>query len=1083
MSPRARIDAWKNWSAVSSHCDAASSARPLTRSRSSQARRARLLAPRYIDARARLTRRALSLPLNVTIETTAALSVALERSSPAARAAALRTTLLAMALALVAPSCDNPACVFGGTCNPDDIAGGANPPTTPANHTWLRDGAPTVTSAFPSGPNASLESPLALIFSESMAGSTLGQGALELVSDDSPVPIPVAASSLIGDGRVWVGAAGLALQASTEYRLRVAENRTPTDLQGAALLLSEERVLGTFTTAASSPITPRVLATYPADNATGQSATGELVVIFDRPMNPLTVNLLSFRVLVNGVAPTNNPTLSALQIAGAAQDTRVWRYRTLDAQLAPVALPNSAAIDVQLSTSGAAIQPAVGTTSLPQTVFEYTTAPFGAPRVAQITSLPADAIGADNLDGSSPLEIALDLTGAVVGDTLRIYVFGRTRDAEPKPLLLARSATLTASLLDEQLQIATIGEAQIDLASATAPVTVRLAEEQFQIAFALQRGTVSSPVRLMDVDDQASGVQGPVLDVTPPQLLALGGSGQVTATFTTDQRDFTLVGRANESIRACEVSIAGLGDNGLTPRTAVANVQGLFVAKPVAAGLIDPALYPLAVQAWIFDRALNRSVASIQTAARQVGAIGPGQAVPGAPQVAVEVRDAQTLVPVVGARVITHEDQAGTVALVAFTTTDSNGLATLNVSALGEALVTVEATGYDLVTVHGVRSSRVSLLVSPTTGSTTVLAGALTSSISTVASLDGFAADTRLSDGAERTIDIAPCTPVGTTQTCAFGPSPIQVGVLGAVTAFAVDTPATAFNFSAQSFMRGFAMQSPLAPAASGAAATASLTLTRLLDDPAVGAEERALGGPPTQLDASTLTGVQLTLADGEPRVSLQSTTPGLPGPVTVGLGVALDATGTPNDLWELRSAFPGDADPTSGKYPGDEVGALYERGSLTGDLYLRAELRDQLGARSVLRTPVAAVAGVIVPPDAANVLAPTLGSTTAGASYDVVFSDCLPNGGDPGLFRVTLVGANARRWVIWRLDGNLGTHSAHVPAIAVAGGAPLPPGAVAVSVRAYAYPTFDSSAFLFADLELRARTISDSAPVVFAQP
>lgn len=1018
----------------------------------------------------------------MTTADTAAQPLSWNRSSPSGGAAVLRKALLAVSLALLAPGCDNPACVFGGTCDPNGGSDSPNPPTTPANHAWLRDGAPTVSSAFPSGPNASLESPLVLIFSESMAASTLAQGALELISDDSPAPIPVAVSSLIGDGRVWVGAPTLALEASTEYRLRVAQNRTPTDLQGFPLALTEERVLATFTTAASTPATPRVLATFPADNATGQSATGELVVVFDRPMNPLTVNLATFRVRVNGAPPAVNQAPAALQVGGAAQDTRIWRYRNLDADLAPVPFPNSAAVELELSPVGAAIQPAVGATALPRTLVEYTTAPFGAPRAAQITSTPDDAIGVTNLDGMNPLQVSLDMSGAQVGDTLRIYVFGRTREVQPKAVMLSRSVTLTATLLSELFQIATIGEAQIDLASSSAPLTARLAEEQLQIAFSLQRGSVSSPVRLIDVDDKVSGVQGPILDVTPPLLQGLGNSGPGTALFVTDQRDVTLVGRANETIRACEVFVTGVGDNGLAPQTVASNSQGLFIAKPVAAGLIDPSLQPLAVQGWIFDRALNRSLASVQAAVRQVGAIGPGQAVPGAAQLTVEVRDSSTLAPVVGARVITHEDQSGSVTLTAFTTTDSNGLATLNVSALGEALVTVEATNFDLVTVHGVRASRVSLLLNPTSGATTAMTGVLTSSAGALTGLEGVAADTRLSDVSERTVAIALCTPAGSNFACPFGPGAIQVGVLGGVTAFAIDTPSTAFNFSAQTFLRGFAIQTPLAAATSSPAAS-SLTLARFLDDPAVDAEERALAGPPTALDASTLAGLLLSSADGAPRISLQSTIPGIPGPVTIGLGAALDATGIPNNLWAVRSALPGDADPTAGKYAGDEVGALYESGTLTGEVYLRAELRDQLGARSVLRTPLTSVAGVVIPPDAASVLSPTVGSTTAGASYDVQFSDCLPNGGSPGLYRVTLVGSNARRWVIWRPDGTGGSRIAHVPSIGAGGGTPLPPGAVAVSVRAYSYPSFDPAAFLFADLELLARTVSDSAPVVFSQP
>ncbi len=1023
----------------------------------------------------------LLLPSPLPIVTTA--DLAQQRSAQARRArvrAAFSALVAAAALGLSA--CDNPACVFGGTCSGSDVTVGANPPTSPANHAWLRDGAPTVAASFPTGTNATLESPLVLVFSESMASSTLAQGALELVTDAAPVPIPIPAAALIADGRMWVGAPAAALTASTQYRVRVAADRTPTDLQGAALTLPQDRVVATFTTAATSPATPRVLASFPADGATGQSATGEVVVVFDRPMNPLTVNLASFRLRVNGAAPTDNPAPTPLQVGASLQDTRVWRYRSVNSAGEAVPFPNSAAVALELSPPSAAIQAVSGSTSLPRTVIDFTTAAFAAPRAAFLTSLPADAIGIDNLDGTSPLEVSLDLSGAQVGDTLRIFVFGRTRAQEPQAVLLARSATLSVDLLDAPLQIATIGEAQLDLASSTAPVVARLLEEEIRIAFALQRGAISSPVRLLDVDPDRAGVQGPLLDVTRPTLVGLGGVGQITSAFVTDQRDVAVVGRANEAVRACEVALVGLGDNGVAPQTASSTEQGLFVARPVAAGRIAPDVQPVAGQVSIFDRALNRSISTALPAVRQVGAIGPGLPVPGAAQLQIEVRDARTLAPVSGALVITHFENAGVVTLEGFTTSDVAGLAVIN-APIRETLLTVDAAGYDLLTVHGLPVSRASLLLNSTTGSNSLAAGAVTSSISTLANLDLVAADSRLNDGLPRTLSVANCTPAGSTLSCAFGPGAIRVGALGALSVFAVDTPATSFNFSASSFLRAFALNAPLAAATNTTPVTSTLAITRLLDDPSVPAEERVLAGPATLLDASGVAGVVLAQLDGAPSITLESTSPAVSGPVTVGVGVALDPTGSPANRWELRSALPGEADPTSGKYPGDVVGALYERGTLVGDVLLRAELRDALGARSVRRTPIASVGAQIDPPDAPVVLAPSLGSTTAGASYNVQFSDCIPGGGEPGLYRVTLASASGRRWVIWRTDGVGPTRTAHVPAIVAAGGSPLPPGAVVVSVRAYAYPSFDPAEFMFADLELLATAISDSAPVAFSQP
>jgi hypothetical protein len=171
---------------------------------------------------------------------------------PAERPRAAWAVGLALFAAVALPGCDNPACVFGGTCNPDGTPGGANPPTAPANHAWLRDSAPTLSTSFPTGVGASLQTSIGLVFSESMAASGFTQ-AFELITVASPVPVPVVVSALVADGRMWVGASAVPLTASTQYSLRVVENRTLTDLQGVPLVLPADRILATFTTAATNP--------------------------------------------------------------------------------------------------------------------------------------------------------------------------------------------------------------------------------------------------------------------------------------------------------------------------------------------------------------------------------------------------------------------------------------------------------------------------------------------------------------------------------------------------------------------------------------------------------------------------------------------------------------------------------------------------------------------------------------------------------------------------------------------------------------------------------------------------------------
>jgi len=989
----------------------------------------------------------------------------------------------AVVLAALTPSCDNPACIYGGDCSGNSNGGGgANPPTAPTNHVWIRDGAPTVTSALPSGTGAPLQAPLVLVFSESIASSTLS-GAFEIAVADSPNAAPIGASALVADGRMWIGSPAIPLVESTEYELRVVENKVITDLQGSALTFAADRVVGRFTTAASTSNTPAVLTTFPADNATQQSATGELIVVFDRPVNPLTVTSSSLKVTVNNATPANNPEPTQLTFSGTLSDSRVWRYRSADALGDAVPFPPLATVQIEISPASSPILLPMSTTAVPRKLVDFTVASLAAPISAQLTSLPVDAIGSANFDGTAPLEISLDLAGAQNGDTLKMYVFGHSRDTDARATLLSRSATLDMTLLDELNQVATVGEAQIDLASSVSPVAVRLAEETLTIGFALARGSYQTPIRLMDVDTFLAGAQGPVLDVTPPTFTGLSTSGMSTTSFVTDQRDLVVVGRASEQVRACEVTIVGVADNGVQPLTVASNAAGLFVAKPIALGQIDPATLPFSARVRIYDRALNASVSSINPDVTQVGAIGPALAVPGASQIEVEVRDARTLAPVMGALVVTHEDIGVSVDVVDVGTTNVNGRITLDAGLVGEALVTVDATNYHLLTVHGVQSSRVSLLIEPTGAGTALLAGSLSTSQISIASLDNSVADSRAVDGDEPSFAVATCSSAGSLQVCPFGPRPIRAARLGGVGLMSIDPPTSAFNFSATSFLRAFAMQLPLGAANANSAASASLSISTLLEDPSVDQEDRALAGPAALLDASGVSGLTLSMLDGAPRVVVQGTVPGLGAPFLAGYGAALDPLGSPASMWELRSAIPGACDPTSGKYVGDELGSLFDRGTLVGDLFLRVELRDSLGARSVVRTPFASVGAVVTPPDAPGILSPTPASTTAGPEYDITFTDTLPNSGDPGIYRVTLIGSSGRRWVLWRTDGNGATRTVHVPDLVSAGGDPLPSGAVAATVRAYAYPTFDAAEFLFSDLDVQAESIADGVPTAYSQP
>src|SRR5688572_28493840 len=172
--------------------------------------------------------------------------------------------------------------------------------------------------------------------------------------------------------------------------------------------------------------------------------------------------------------------------------------------------------------------------------------------------MPNDAIGIDNVSGPKTLDIAVTLASALVGDRMGVFIFGNTLDATPKRVALFRELTLTTTAT-----LVHLGENELDLATDSG--IGRLADGSIHFAIRMQRGVVTTPVRLLDADLGASGIQAPAFDTTRTTQTGLGTSGTSTTLFRSNLRDLALVGRASERIRAAEVTTS-LGNNGiLTP--------------------------------------------------------------------------------------------------------------------------------------------------------------------------------------------------------------------------------------------------------------------------------------------------------------------------------------------------------------------------------------------------------------------------------------------------------------------------------------------------------------------------------------
>jgi hypothetical protein len=106
---------------------------------------------------------------------------------------------------------------------------------------------------------------------------------------------------------------------------------------------------------------------------------------------------------------------------------------------------------------------------------------------------------------------------------------------------------------------------EIHLLASASPLKAQLADGTVQFAFQVRRGSVSSPVRMLDVDPAKDGVQGRSSTRFPPHIVGLGATGTSRATLRTDVRDVVFYGRASEKLSKALVTTV-LGDNETTPR-------------------------------------------------------------------------------------------------------------------------------------------------------------------------------------------------------------------------------------------------------------------------------------------------------------------------------------------------------------------------------------------------------------------------------------------------------------------------------------------------------------------------------------
>lgn len=1004
---------------------------------------------------------------------------------------------------------DDPSCFFGpGNCQGGSGSGPVGEAATlPTNGAWIVDGAPVVEQFRPNSNGAHSKTPIALRFNESItepdgASTTSSFELVEVGQNGIPAPFPLLfTQALLADGRLLVILPSLELKPSTTYQIHVKATAKVKDLTGQLLSTSSDKLIGSFTVAATNPTDPRVLTTFPADDAKNTSWSPELVVLFDQPVESSSVTDQSWIVQVDGATPVPDPAPTALTVGSPLPltDTRVWTWKSEDS--AGIATPYgpSAAFELELSPAAHRIVDLDGD-ELPTTFVDFEGASFDAPQAASLLSTPFDAIGIPNLTLGSGNELSLgaQLAGAQSGDVVSVFLFGTSTGANPKLYALLRQKVLSSAPFDSVI----VDAQAFDLVASTSPLKAKFADGTLAIALRLKRGGTVSPLHVLDVDALDAGAQHALLDTVAPTLAEVYASAGGSSSFRSDQRGLSFAGRASEAPSRVTV-VTPLGDNLASPAVLGAASDGAFLASPVAGlDLIDPADLPLDYTVTVYDHALNASP-PVTGQYRQVGVVGPTPYFVGDP-IDVEVVDASTLAPIAGALVATHADDGATWPLVDAQLTGADGTTTVASDSVFETILTIDApdigTGhvqYDLFSYHGVASRRVSIALSrsalnPPTGLASA-SGTITTNGTiaklTLSLLGRRVSDTRRDPFEPRTLASAACTslPFGNTPlNCPFGPYDIGADRIGASTMIAGAFSQSISTFNPGTLIQAFELDLPHAPTPDGDDDTLTIEVPKLLIEPGIPAVDLPVQAPNVNLFAFFTQGIDLgnliddAAIDGAPLVTVEGLVPGLPSSVVVGLGLAYDQGSL---LWSVRSAYVGKA---------SAVGQLVTDGVLDPDLMLRGEIRDVLGNVAGQRRRLSNLGlfqpfpSYLFPASVSHLVAPAFGALTGGRSYTLTIDNSIEDiQAEPGLYRVALRDGTGRRWVHVRMDppdSVGGTLDLRVVDIAAAGGQALAAGPIEAIVESLGWPSLVASSFFWSDLEREYDIFSRAGGVTFSQ-
>lgn len=975
------------------------------------------------------------------------------------------------------PACDNPVCVFSTQgCNSagsgDETVGSAQA-SLPSDGARILGAPPRLLEALPNGDGQNLTTPIVLRFNESMNPDSL-EDAFVLGDRFSGTVFPLQDPPvLVGDGRVVVLQPATPLPDGLEFELTVSPTAVISDVTGQEWVFDPNDLIVSFGTDQDVNVTPRVLLTEPSANDTNVSDLTEISVVFDRRMDPTRFNQRSFAVTVGGMDPDPDPNAMP-GFSGSTAIESVWTWQSEDAFGARVSLGDGDSMQWTLSPASDRLADLEGN-ELPEVSIPFTLSSALAP-VGGLKPFGAqDAIGRSDLENAALPVLQVELSEPTqMGDELLVYLFGS--DPEDNGLIAFERLVPVA----DGLQLIDLLPA--DLALLDLDDQPLLADDDLRVGVRLQRGNVATAVRVLDGSPLLDGVQDYLFDSMAPSIVTVGLGSEPTTMLRSDQRDLVVVGLASEGLAGARVSSA-LGNNVVTldpPAPTQVGAQNIFVAAPIPVGLLDPTSPPINFDLQAFDNALNTPTMPFAGSFEQVGVAATGSVIAGT-SVQVWVHHSETLAPLQGARIFSHQDSGG-ITFLGSSLTNTAGTASVTGAAVGETLITVDLPGYHLFTFHGAPRDRIMVLLEPITPPLAQWVGQVQSAFpaAPIQNVDVFVADTRLGGKGPLARTTEPCTldTAAGLYRCSFVPEIGRTQRVGFGAFVAGDRSLPEVAFSPLSFLRAYGWETGQPSLATDGLPTPSVVFVDTLLTTGV-VEDLPIEVPAQVLNVATAPNMGTLAYD--PLVLVDSLSPGMERPILVGLGIAYDQGG---NLWNIRSAIPGVVDGVMDSMD-DELGVLVEFGAISPDHFLRVEVQDEDGNLSVVRRPFSQLDGNLILTDPSELVSPAPAGAVSGSAYTVQCTDPLRDLlGMGGLYEVRLVAQSGRSWSLWRQDPGDGVGSLEVslPDIEANGGAALPDGPIGCQISYFAAPTLDPTEFLWTDLYREAHHYARSEVFLYTQ-